>query len=112
MYPQEPEQIQPLPFEEILTPEEIRSVLRIACENKLAEQRLIEYNRKIREPEPKVVVSAEDYYKWVIEKAKENIKDFKISKEEEKLYKLLSLYFTEDKRLHGESFRIFRFSFN
>jgi DNA replication protein DnaC len=106
MYPQEPEQIQPLPFEEILTPEEIRSVLRIACENKLAEQRLIEYNRKIREPEPKVVVSAEDYYKWVIEKAKENIKDFKISKEEEKLYKLLSLYFTEDKRFEEGGYNL------
>jgi DNA replication protein DnaC len=99
-------QAPPVNYEEILTPEEIQSVLRIAAEHKLAEQRLIEYNRKLREPKPKVVVSAEKYYEWVITQAKENIKGFTISKEEEKLYKLLSLYFTEDKRFEDGGYSL------
>jgi DNA replication protein DnaC len=98
LLPESNQQAPQVNYEEILTPEEIQTALRIAAEHKIAEQRLIEYNRKLREPKQKVKVSAEDYYKWVINQVKETIKDFSISKEEEKLYKLLSLYFTEDKR--------------
>jgi DNA replication protein DnaC len=106
MHPQAMEQTQPLHFEEILTPEEIQTALRIACEHKIAEQKLIEYNRKIREPKPKVVVSAENFFDWVLTQANLTVKNFKISKPEEKLYKLLSLYFTEDKRFEDSGYSL------
>jgi DNA replication protein DnaC len=87
---------------EILTDEEIIEAvtisLRNARQNKIVEARTIEYNRKLREPKAIVNVSTEVYFKWILDKAKAEIKDFKINEKEKEIYYNLSLYFTGDEK--------------
>jgi hypothetical protein len=90
--------------EEILTPEEIRDILAKARALKRAELNTIAYNRKLRQEEEEMAVSSEKFFNWVTWKAKSlpaidgGVKDFELTPEEEKLYTMLSMYFTKDFR--------------
>lgn len=42
-------------------------------------------------------ISAKDFYTWIWNKAKNEIKNFSLSEEEERIYKILAMYFTNDK---------------
>jgi DNA replication protein DnaC len=91
-------QPQPESSEEILTPEEIESVLRTAREIKQAEINTIAYNKKLKEEAYERSVDPNKFMHWIIQKAKVEIRDFKLSDKEMELYKDLALYFTQDER--------------
>jgi len=91
---------------EILTPEEIEAaleaarprILQEAREQKKAMLATIEYNRKIRE-KSEAYVSAEQFLDWILKKAVSEIRNFSLNEREQEIYKILALYFTQDKRL-------------
>lgn len=96
--------------QEILTPEEIQTAFAIALRearlNKRAAIRTEEYRKKIFAQKPANCVSADQYYDWVLNKAKNEIKKFCLSEREEGIYKILCMYHTGDKQFedHGYSF--------
>jgi len=85
---------------EILTDAEIIEVVTQALENarrkKITEANIEAYRKKIMQPKAVVSVSVDVFYKWILEKAKSEIKGFYINKKEEEIYYNLCLYFTGD----------------
>lgn len=92
--------------EEILTPEEIKEALENARRKKITDLKIAEYNRKLREPVIAPNISAEKYFDWVFSKAKATIDNFQLTKQEEKIYKLLCLYFSKDLRFEEEGYSL------
>jgi hypothetical protein len=90
--------------EEILTEQEIKQILDKYRALKRAELNTIAYNRKLRQEEAEIAVSAEKFYNWIIEKAKSSspedggVRGFELSEREKELYMMLSMYFTKDIR--------------
>jgi hypothetical protein len=86
---------------EILTHEEIQEVtlraLSEARRHKRAAIKTEEYRKKIMAEKAPIQVSAQQFYSWVWNKAKNEIKNFSLSTKEIKLYELLAMYFTGDK---------------
>lgn len=85
---------------EILTEQEIyvaiQMALREARLTKRAKIKMDEHNKRIAEGEIKPKVSAEQFYSWILNKAKSEVNNFSLTEGEVKIYKLLSMYFTED----------------
>ena len=95
-------------FNDVLSHEEIQLCLTIAKENKLAEIALKEYWENIKNPPPPELISEDKFYSIVIEKAKSEIPKFSLSQDEERIYRVLSLYFTntEEFEAMGDDFSL------
>jgi DNA replication protein DnaC len=95
---------------EILSQEEIEKVFAIAMREamltKRAEIKSEEYNRKIRNPDPKPNVTTQDFYKWVYSKAENEINGFSLNEAEVKIYKLLAMYFNNDIRFEEAGYSL------
>lgn len=96
--------------QEILSQEEIEKVFAIAMREawltKKAEIKTEEYRKQISNPKPKSVVETKAFYNWIIGKGKEEIKDFSLSPEEIKIYKLLAMYFNNDPEFENQGYKL------
>jgi hypothetical protein len=96
------------PEEEILTQEEIQHTLRLAREEKRRLLRVQEYEKKVFQEKEQLKIDPKKLYQWIVRQAEDQIQNFALSKEEEKIYKMLSLYFTGSSGFekYGEGFSL------
>jgi DNA replication protein DnaC len=96
--------------EEILTPEEIQDVTQKALGEarrlKRAAIKTEEYRKKIMAEKAPIQVSAEQFYAWIWNKAKNEVKNFGLNGKERDMYELLCQYFTGDKKFEEKGYSL------